>query len=135
MNFRHVKLSGWSGMALASYIQAVGVGVYGRNRVNFSTDFTYNKYHFGVFTNIVSGAGLMLSSKMVAPWQSGVFFISAILNLSFPSYYEGYMDLKDEPFEGDTSFQRKIGLYSLIIGSCIIWKKYWISLKYNKYQP
>ena len=68
MNFRNVKLSVWSGLSLASYASSVGIGMYGRNRVNFSTDFTYNKYHFGVFVNIVSGAGLMLSSKTIAPW-------------------------------------------------------------------
>ena len=103
MNIRHIKFSAWSGMSLFTYVSGIGVGIYGRNRVNFSTDFTYNKYHFGVFTHIVSGAGLMLSSKMVAPWQSGIFFISSIVNLSLPSFYEGYKDIKDEPYEGDTS--------------------------------
>ena len=124
MNIRHVNRSIWTNMSIASYVSAIGLGIYGRNRINFSSDFTYNKYHFGMFCNLACGFGLMLSAKMVAPWQSGVFFVSALGNLSVPSVYEGMMDMRNEDIEGDSSLQRKIGLYSLLLAYAIIWKKY-----------
>ena len=68
MNIRHVNRSLWTNLSIASYVSGIAFGVYGRKRIEYSTDFTYNKYHFGVFTNIVCGAGLMLSAKMKVPW-------------------------------------------------------------------
>ena len=124
MNFRRTKASIWTGMSLASYVSAVGIGMYGRRRVDFSTDFTYNKFTFGVFTNIICGAGLMLSSKMVAPWQSGLLFNGAILFLALPGIYEGYKDIINDPYEGDTTNLRKFGFFCLLGGWAVIWKKY-----------
>ena len=114
----------WTNLSMASYVSGIGLGIYGRNRINFRSDFTYNKYHFGMFCNLASGFGLMLSAKMVQPWQSGIFFLSALANLSMPSIYEGMMDMKNEDYTTDFALQRKIGLYSLLIGYAIIWKKY-----------
>ena len=63
MNIRHTKM-GWStGLSMLSYSSGLIMGLYGRNRINYSSDFTYNKYHFGVFTNMASGAGFILASK------------------------------------------------------------------------
>lgn len=124
MNIRHVQLSKWSSMSMASYCTALVMGFYGRSRIKFSSDFTYNKYHFACFCQVISGAGLMLSSKMKNPMLCGVFFLSNIVNLCLPSYYEGIKDMRNDPIEKDTSLQRKIGTYSMIIGLAIIWKKY-----------
>ena len=124
MNINNVKLGRWSALSLLSYSSGLMMGLYGRNRINFSSDFTYNKYHFGVFTNIASGAGLMMASKTQSPMLAGVCFLSAMINNSLPSFYEGLQDMKDEPFDSDTSLQRKIGTYSLILGYVILWKIY-----------
>ena len=35
---------------MGSIVGAVSMGLYGRSRINFIYDFTYNKYHFGVYT-------------------------------------------------------------------------------------
>ena len=124
MNFRRTQASIWTGMSLASYISAVGIGMYGRRRVDFSTDFTYNKYHFSVFSNILCGAGYMLSSKMVVPIQAGMCFHGAIIFLSLPGMYEGYKDIHNDPWEEDTSTFRKFGFFCLLGGYAVIWKKY-----------
>lgn len=103
MNIRHVKMGYWTGLSMLSYSSGLCMGLYGRNRINYSSDFTYNKYHFGVFTNIASGAGFMMASKTKAPLMIGSCFVSAILNLSVPSFYEGILDMRDEAMEADTS--------------------------------
>ena len=50
MNIRNIKITKYSLASIGLYISAIPIGIYGRNRVNFSSDFIYNKYHFGVFT-------------------------------------------------------------------------------------
>ena len=104
MNIRNVKLGMWSGLSLLSYTSGIFMGMYGRNRIKFSSDFTYNKYHFGVFNMMASGAGLMLASKTKTPAMMGVFFLGSIANLSIPSFYEGWLDIRNEPLDMDTSF-------------------------------
>ena len=111
-------------MSLASYASGFGVGMYGRRRVDFSTDFTYNKYHFSVFTNFLCGAGYMLTSKMKVPIQAGACFHGALIFLSLPGMYEGYKDIKNDPYEEDTSLFRKFGFFCLLGGYAVIWKKY-----------
>ena len=103
MNIRNVKLGMWSGLSLLSYTSGIFMGMYGRNRIKFSSDFTYNKYHFGVFNMFASGAGLMLAAKTKTPALFGVFFLSSIANLSMPSFYEGILDMNNEPLTTDTS--------------------------------
>ena len=53
---------------------------------------------------MASGAGFMMASKTKSPMMIGVFFASAILNFSMPSFYEGMLDMRDEPIDFDTSF-------------------------------
>ena len=48
MNIRHINLGIWAYMSMSSYLTAIVMGIYGRNRMKYSNDFTYNKYHFAV---------------------------------------------------------------------------------------
>jgi len=41
--------TGVRGFALTSIAMASLMGIFGRRRTDFLSDFTYNKYHFGVF--------------------------------------------------------------------------------------
>ena len=64
MNIRHINLGIWAYMSMSSYLTGIVMGIYGRNRMKYSNDFTYNKYHFAVQCNVASGIGLMLTSKV-----------------------------------------------------------------------
>merc|ERR1711937_89989 len=88
MNLSNVKLGPWSGLSMLSYASAIGIGMYGRSRIKFSSDFTYNKYHFGVYNVLICGAGFMLAAKRKNPAMYGACFISSIVNLSLPGFYE-----------------------------------------------
>ncbi|CDW90141.1 UNKNOWN [Stylonychia lemnae] len=110
----------WTKLSYSSYAVATLLGIYGRQRSDFSNDFTYNKYHFGVFVNILSGAGFYLSAKVPQPWQSSALFLLAIGLTSLPGYYEGFKDMKNNPYEGDTSLIRKLGFYSMLLGYGLI---------------
>lgn len=131
MNIRNVKFGGLTYVSLALYTSSIGLGLMGRNRINFSSDFTYNKYHFAIAAQLVTGAGLMLTSKL-RPAVAGPFtqkactalFASTIINLCLPSFYEGIQDMRNEPFEGSTQTQRRIGMYCLIAGYTLLWLKY-----------
>ena len=122
MNLSNVKLGTWSGLSMLSYASGIGVGMYGRSRIKFSSDFTYNKYHFGVYNLFACGVGFMLAQKRTNPAMYGLCFISSIANLSVPGFYEGWLDIHNEPITFDTSLQRKIGLYSLLLGMGLLWK-------------
>ena len=122
MNLSNVKLGTWSGLSLLSYASGIGIGMYGRNRIKFSSDFTYNKYHAGVYNILLCGMGFMLAAKRKNPMLYGAFLISSIANLSGPGLYEGWLDIHNEPITFDTSLQRKIGFYSLVIGMGLLWK-------------
>ena len=99
MNIRNINLTKYSLISIGLYIFAIPIGMYGRSRVNFSSDFKYNKYHFGVFSQILTAAGFMFSSKMkfssLQIWQplTIIFLTSSLINLCLPSYYEGIMDI------------------------------------------
>ena len=120
----------WTNISYTSCAASILLGFYGRSRSDFSSDFTFNvrlnrvirkqKYHFGVLTNLLSGGGLYLSAKVPQPWQSSALFLIAIGLNSIPGYYEGLKDMKNNPYEGDTSLLRKIGFYSLIFGYGLI---------------
>lgn len=55
------------GSAMASVTGAVMMGLYGRSRQNFLSDFTYNKFHFGVYVQIITAIGLFKIRKLVRP--------------------------------------------------------------------
>merc|ERR1712194_64068 len=64
MNIRHIKFTGLAYVSLGLYASGIGLGMFGRNRIKFSSDFTYNKYHFAIACQMLTGAGLMLTTKM-----------------------------------------------------------------------
>ena len=68
--------------------------------------------------NILSGTGLFMSAKVPKPWQTGVLFLGAIMMTSLPGYYEGILDIRNEPLENETNTAliRKLGFYFLIAG-------------------
>ena len=43
---------------IAGIVSAVGLGLYGRSRTNFIYDFTYNKYHFGVYVQLAAASSM-----------------------------------------------------------------------------
>ena len=73
-----------------------------------------------MLVNFLAGTGLFLSAKVPNPWQTGLLFASSLLLNSFPSYYEGFMDIKDEPVSEEQvrrySQMRKLGFYTLVAG-------------------
>jgi len=78
--------------------------------------------------NLVSGIGLWQSVKVPTPWHSGAFFLLAIGLNSFPSYYEGFQDIRDEPLRDSEirkySLYRKIGFYCLMSGLGVLFLKH-----------
>ena len=54
----------WTFFYMANTLNAVVFGLYARRRNKFRQDFTYNKYHFGAFTQIASAIGIAASSKL-----------------------------------------------------------------------
>ena len=53
--------------ALTQVAVAAFMGIFGRRRTDFISDFTYNKYHFAVFVQAASSFGLMQSVKIKQP--------------------------------------------------------------------
>mmetsp|Transcript_42719 Transcript_42719/g.65595 ORF Transcript_42719/g.65595 Transcript_42719/m.65595 type:complete len:125 (-) Transcript_42719:40-414(-) len=124
MNLKYMNVNKWAILGISCYLAALPVGVYGRYRHAFSSDFIYNKYHFGVYNLLFCGFGLVLSAKTKKPMLPAAFFLSSIANFSGPGIYEGYYDMKDEPFMSDTKLQRQIGAYSLLGGFAVLWSIY-----------
>ena len=50
--------------ALSSAFSAIAMGLYGRHRQHFASDFTYNKFHFGTYLQIFAAVGLFSVRKM-----------------------------------------------------------------------
>ena len=87
----------WSSLFFTSTVAGITMGIYGRKRHAFRSDFSYNKYHFGVFINIGSAVGMAFSAKMPFPHHTGLLFLAAIALNSLPSYKEGILEIRDEP--------------------------------------
>ena len=66
-----------------------------------------------------------------------MLFLGAIALNSIPAYYEGYLDIKNEEYRGDTGMMRKAGLYCLIGGVIVLkLKTRWntiLSLNYSMF--
>jgi hypothetical protein len=59
-----VSRQAWtSKFAIVSYVTASFCGIYARDRAEFTNDFSYNKYHFGVLIHLLSAAGIHNSIK------------------------------------------------------------------------
>jgi hypothetical protein len=59
--------TGVRAFALGSIAMASLMGVLGRRRTDFMSDFTYNKYHFGVAVQVASALGVMQCIKLRQP--------------------------------------------------------------------
>jgi hypothetical protein len=107
----------------ASTVCATLLGLYNRKRHKFSSDYTYNKYHFGVLCNLAANYGLYTSRKLIMSqsYVPGLLFIAAISFTSIPGYIEGFTDVRMEPAsETDTSMLRILGIYALMGGYTIL---------------
>ena len=96
------------------------VGIGGRSRTWFMNDFTYAKYHFGVFAHMAAAAGLFHIEKMhpkVANPTVALFGCAVILT-SLPAYYEGIKEIRNQPIEplDSRGMARKLGFYLLCTG-------------------
>ena len=74
--------------------------------------------------NFLAGSGLFLSAKVPVPWHTGCLFLSSLILNSVPSYYEGFMDIKDEPVSDEDvrryGRMRKLGFYALVTGYSVL---------------
>ena len=121
----------WSSLFISSAVVGVSMGLYGRKRHSFRSDFTYNKYHFGVIINLGSAAGMAFSAKMAIPYQTGILFLAAIALNSFPAYREGIVEIKDQPDRVEsTTLIRKLGLYCFLAGYFFLLYKNRMSLPF-----
>ena len=114
----------WQALFMLSTTTGLFMGVYGRKRHTFRSDFTFNKYHFGVFIQLSSAFGMKLSQTAKNPAITGLLFAFAIGLNSIPAYREGLVEIRDLPDLGTSStLRRKIGLYCLITGYSLL--VYW----------
>ena len=107
---------------MASVVTAVAMGMYGRRRTDFMGDFSYNKYHFGVYCHIAAAAGFMQARKLPGSYKllNGCLFTGAVLFNSLPAYYEGFHEIRNEPVEPSNGLTRRIGFYMLVAGYAVI---------------
>ena len=111
----------WKGLYMVNTVGAIGVGVYGRHRTTYRDDFTFNKYHFGVFLQLFSGFGFAAVSKMPNPHYAGLLFIASIALVSFPAYSDGWRQIRDEEDSGSNNMMmRRIGIYCFMTAWAMI---------------
>ena len=121
----------WQSFYLLSTVTAIGMGVYGRKRHQFRSDFTYNKYHFGTLIQLASAFGMSMSARMATPAQTGILFALAIGLNSIPAYREGLREIRDLPENSNSSaFSRKLGVYCFVAGYSILLYKNRLSLPF-----
>ena len=115
----------WTGLYMVSTVHAVCLGLYARRRHKFRNDFTYNKYHFGVFTQLMSALGIAAAGKLANPLVPGLLFLGAIGLASFPAYREGFREIRNEP-DLDNEYigmARRAGIYCLLAGWGVLFFK------------
>eukprot|EP00353_Schmidingerella_taraikaensis_P003508 CAMPEP_0185583170 /NCGR_PEP_ID=MMETSP0434-20130131/21362_1 /TAXON_ID=626734 ORGANISM="Favella taraikaensis, Strain Fe Narragansett Bay" /NCGR_SAMPLE_ID=MMETSP0434 /ASSEMBLY_ACC=CAM_ASM_000379 /LENGTH=104 /DNA_ID=CAMNT_0028202181 /DNA_START=65 /DNA_END=376 /DNA_ORIENTATION=+ len=97
---------------------AVIFGLYARRRNRFRNDFTYNKYHFGVFMQMGAALGIAAAGKLGKPLIPGLLFLSSVCLVSFPAYLEGLAEVRDEPDRviDEQGYMRRVGIYFMIAG-------------------
>uniref|UniRef100_A0A7S3JA15 Uncharacterized protein n=1 Tax=Euplotes harpa TaxID=151035 RepID=A0A7S3JA15_9SPIT len=111
----------WHYVGVGSFGTGLLFGMIGRKRIYFSNRQQYNKYHFGVFCQFLSGFGFILTRKTKNPMHAGAFFISGTLCNSLLAYYEGYRDHREyAPLEYDTATVRLFGFYSILSGFALL---------------
>ena len=112
----------WTVLYVLNSVQAVALGLYARRRNYFRRDFTYNKFHFGVFTQIAAAVGIAAASKLAKPLVPGVLFLGAIGLVSWPAYSEGFREIRNEPdrIVDPHGYLRRVGIYCLLGGFGIL---------------
>lgn len=85
----------WFALFVGNSIHAVCFGLYARRRHRFRNDFTYNKFHFGVFAQLASAIGIGLAAKLSQPLVPGLLFLSAVALTSLPAYSEGFKEIRN----------------------------------------
>lgn len=115
----------WQGMYIVNSVHAVIVGLYARRRHKFRRDFTYNKFHFGVFIQIGSALGIAAASKFGNPLIPGLLFLSTIGLTSFPAYLEGFKEVRNEPdlVIDEHGTMRRVGIYCFVLGWGLVYVK------------
>ena len=119
MNEAAVRVIAGSSVALAGL-----VGLYGRRRTDFASDFCYNKFHFGVWIQVAAGVGMFKIVKYSnrVQYLGLTLFSSAMLLNSVPSYNQGFAEIRNVPIDYyGKGTMRKIGFYSLVSGYFLIW--------------
>ena len=109
-------------IAMFGIASASVVGYRGRHRTSFFNDFTYNKYHFGVYLQIFASSSLFMIRKM-NPTQRLIgtgLMLSAIAMNSVPAMWEGYHEMKMEPLPPSSGLVRRIGFYCFVAGGAWI---------------
>ena len=108
----------WTVLYAANSVHAVSLGLYARRRHKFRRDFTYNKFHFGVFTQLASAFGIAAASKLGSPLIPGLLFLAAIGLVSFPAYSEGFREIRNKPDQDvdESGLMRRAGIYCLLAG-------------------
>ena len=108
---------GWRVLQLCTTSTAIGFGLWGRRRTEFSNDFSYNKFHFGVYTSLFATYGIHLALRQPIPLTLNSMFIAAISLNSVPAYIEGFQDMSNNDVETQRfNLARKVGFYSLLLG-------------------
>jgi hypothetical protein len=121
----------WQSLYLFSTVSAIGMGIYGRKRHQFRSDFTYNKYHFGILIQLASAFGMSISARMATPAQTGLLFALAIGLNCIPAYREGLREIRDQPeSDASTAFSRKLGFYCFVAGYSILLYRNRLSLPF-----
>ena len=110
---------------MGSSVHAVCLGLYARKRHRFRNDFTYNKFHFGVFLQIFSAIGIAAAGKLRKPLVPCVCFLAATCLVSLPAYSEGLKEIRNEPdMRIDSSgMMRRAGIYFFIGGWVLLFCK------------
>ena len=103
---------------MVNSFNAVCFGLYARRRNWFRKDFTYNKYHFGVFMQMMGALGIAASGKLANPLLPGLLFLSSICLVSFPAYAEGIPEIRNEPDRviDEHGYMRRAGIYCMLAG-------------------
>ena len=111
---------------MGSTVHAVGLGLYARRRHNFRSDFTYNKFHFGVFVQLASAVGLAACSKLASPLVPSGLLLAAIAMVSIPAYKEGFREIRNMPDDipyDEKGYMRRAGIYALMAAYAMLFYK------------
>ena len=108
----------WIALYMGNSLNAVVFGLYARRRPWFRKDFTYNKYHFGVFMQMFGALGIAASAKLTSPLLPGLVFLTSIALVSFPAYIEGIREVRNEPDRiiDKNGYMRRVGIYCMLAG-------------------